>query len=214
MAKASWLTLDPISGSGDASVSNSASENTGRNQRTTTVTGIADGVTPNETYEVIQQGAEEFVEFDESSVTVSKDGGTLTITGKSNSSKLTFSLVYNGVDDPDTADVYEELQLTLPDSYSAGGADTSNGVEITGDPGASGEYTFSITFENIPANATIKDLVEALLVTANGGQTAQIQITQTAGDPYFEFESETITLNAAGDAVTQKISSNTDWTLE
>lgn len=214
MAKASWLTLNPESGSGNASVINSATENTGRNQRSTTVTGVATGVSPNKTYEVIQQGKAEFVSFDSSAASVANSGGTLTITGKSNSAKLTFSLVYGGVDNPDTADVLETLQLTLPDNYTAGGASTANGAEISGDPGASQEYAFSITFENIAANTTINDLVEALKVTAEGGQTAQIQITQTASEASFEFGSATITLDSDGTAVTQTITSNTSWTLE
>lgn len=214
MAKASWLTLNPESGSGNASVINTVSEHTGREQRSTTVTGIATGVSPNREYTLVQQGATEFVEFDNSSASIANSGGSLTITGKSNSSKLTFSLVYGGTDNPDTADVSETLVLTLPDNYTAGGASTANGAEISGDPGATQEYAFSITFDNIAANTTVDDLVEALLVTANGGQTAQIQITQTAGEASFEFGSATLSIGAEGGNVTQTIVSNTSWTLE
>ena len=50
MAKASWLTVSPMSGTGNATVSNKGTVHTGRTQRTTTVTGVAVGVAPNKTY--------------------------------------------------------------------------------------------------------------------------------------------------------------------
>lgn len=206
MPKASWLTLEPMSGSGNQTIVNTGTENTGRNQRTTTVTGTASGVTPNRTYEVIQLGAAEFVSFDEVSMTVSKDGGTLTITGKSNSSKLTFTLVDNNEDEND-------LVLNLPENYTAGGSSTQNGAAITGDPGATAEYEFSVQFTGIAANTTISEKTVAVKVEAEGGQTSQIDITQTAGDPTFEFGEETITLQASGAAVNQTVVSNTSWTL-
>ena len=55
MAKASWLTVSPMSGTGNATVSNTGTVHTGRTQRTTTVTGVAVGVTPNKTYQVVQE---------------------------------------------------------------------------------------------------------------------------------------------------------------
>lgn len=207
MAKAQWLTVSPMSGSGNQTIQNSASAHTGRLQRTTTVTGIASGVSPNRTYTVIQQPKAEFVAFDESEMTVAKEGGTLTVTGTSNSAKLTFSLVDPNEDEND-------LSLSLPANYTAGGASTANGAEITGDPGATAQYEFSIQFTGIAANTTINELTAAVKVEADGGQTAQVLITQTAGDPTFEFSEESITLTAAGTAVTIQVLSNTSWTLE
>lgn len=207
MAKAAWLTVQPMSGSGNQTIQNSGTEHTGRLQRTTTVTGIASGVSPNRTYTVIQQPKSEFVSFDESEVAVAKEGGNLTITGKSNSAKLTFTLVDPNEDEND-------LVLELPENYTAGGSSTANGVEITGDPGATAEYEFSIQFTGIAANATINELTAAVKVEANGGQTAQVTVKQTAGDPTFEFGQESITLTAAGTAVSNTVISNTSWTLE
>jgi GTP pyrophosphokinase len=63
---------------------------------------------------------------------VEKGGGNVTITGKSNSSKLTFSWV-------GTSDV------TLPSKYEAAGEQTSNGSAIAGDPGATAEYEYNVT---------------------------------------------------------------------
>lgn len=210
MAKAAWLTVNPASGNGNATVQNIGTAHTGREQRETTVTGVAVGVSPNKTYKVIQKGKPEFVSFTNGAeTTVGKAGGTLAITGKTNSSKLNFELV-----DLETRVVVEGgLKLTLPSKYTAGGVETTNNVAITGDPGAQQEFEFSITFTGIAANTTIDELTAAMKVTTAGGQSAQIQIKQSAGDPVFSFGQETITLEASGAAVSQTIVSNTSWEL-
>ena len=211
MAKAAWLTVNPASGNGNATVQNTGTVHTGREQRETTVTGVAVGVSPNKTYKVIQKGKPEFVSFTNGAeTTVGKAGGTLTITGKTNSSKLNFELV-NLVET--RAVVAGGLKLTLPSKYTAGGVETTNNVAITGDPGAQQEFEFSITFTGIAANTTIDELTAAMKVTTAGGQSAQIQIKQSAGDPVFSFGQETITLEASGAAVSQTIVSNTSWEL-
>lgn len=210
MAKAAWLTVNPASGNGNATVQNTGTVHTGREQRETTVTGVAVGVSPNKTYKVIQKGKPEFVSFTNGAeTTVGKAGGTLTITGKTNSSKLNFELV----DLKTRAVVAGGLKLTLPSKYTAGGVETTNNVAITGDPGAQQEFEFSITFTGISANTTIDELTAAMKVTTAGGQSAQIQIKQSAGDPVFSFGQGTITLEASGVAVSQTIVSNTSWEL-
>lgn len=210
MAKAAWLTVNPASGNGNATVQNTGTVHTGREQRETTVTGVAVGVSPNKTYKVIQKGKPEFVSFTNGAeTTVGKAGGTLTITGKTNSSKLNFELVNLET----RAVVAGGLKLTLPSKYTAGGVETTNNVAITGDPGAQQEFEFSITFTGIAANTTIDELTAAMKVTTAGGQPAQIQIKQSAGDPVFSFGQETITLEASGAAVSQTIVSNTSWEL-
>jgi hypothetical protein len=210
MAKAAWLTVDPASGNGNATVQNTGTVHTGREQRETTVTGVAVGVSPNKIYKVIQKGKPEFVSFTNGAeTTVGKAGGTLTITGKTNSSKLNFELVNLET----RAVVAGGLKLTLPSKYTAGGAETTNNVAITDDPGAQQEFEFSIIFTGIAANTTIDELTVAMKVTTAGGQSAQIQIKQSAGDPVFSFGQETITLEASGGAVSQTIVSNTSWEL-
>lgn len=210
MVKAAWLTVNPASGNGNATVQNTGTVHTGREQRETTVTGVAVGVSPNKTYKVIQKGKLEFVSFTNGAeTTVGKAGGTLTITGKTNSSKLNFELVNLET----RAVVAGGLKLTLPSKYTAGGVETTNNVAITGDPGAQQEFEFSITFTGIAANTTIDELTAAMKVTTAGGQSAQIQIKQSTGDPVFSFGQETITLEASGAAVSQTIVSNTSWEL-
>ena len=204
MAYASWANPNKTSGNGNDTVSWSASEHTGRSSRTTTATFSASGVEA-KTLTIIQSGKTEFVSFSDSTATVSKEGGTLTITGTSNSSKLTFALTgTNGIG------------LVLPASYTANSVSTSNGAAITGDPGASQQYTFSITFTGIGENTTIASKVSQLTVTPNSGSSAAqtCTITQAAGDAYLTISPNTITIPAAGTpAQSVTVSSNTNWTI-
>lgn len=203
MAYASWLTPSKLSGSGNDTVTVSASAYTGRTGRSTTMTFKAANcedvpVTVNQT------GKTEFVTIQSTASVVKGGVSTLTINGTSNSSKLTFSLGSSPT-----------LALTLPASYTAGGATTTNGAAITGDPGASQQYEFSIAFSNIPENTSIEALVAQLIVTANGGQTATCTITQAAGDAYLNVSPATITLAADGSETgTASVTSNTSWIVE
>ena len=205
MAYASWVTPNKVSGNGDDTVSWSASEHTGRNPRTTTATFAASGVTPSPTLTIVQSGKTEFVSFSDSTAAVDKAGGTLTITGTSNSSKLTFALTgTNGIG------------LVLPSSYTANSVNTNNGAAISGDPGATQQYAFSITFTGIGENTTIDSKTSQLTVTPNSGSSAAqtCTITQAAGDAYLTISPSTITIPAAGTpAQSVTVSSNTNWTI-
>lgn len=200
MAYASWASPNKTTGSGNDTVSWSASVHTGRTARTTTATFSASGV-ESKTLTITQSGKTEFVDIQDTAA-VSKTGGSITITGTSNSSKLTFSLTgTNGIG------------LTLPASYLANSVSTNNGVAITGDPGATQEYTFSITFTNIGENTTISSLVSQLTVTTNNNTTDTCDITQAAGDAYLTISPTSITIPAAGTAQSVTVSSNTSWSV-
>lgn len=200
MAYASWASPNKTTGSGNDTVSWSASVHTGRTARTTTATFSASGV-ESKTLTITQSGKTEFVDIQDTAA-VSKSGGSITITGTSNSSKLTFSLTgTNGIG------------LTLPASYLANSVSTNNGVAITGDPGATQEYTFSITFTNIGENTTISSLVSQLTVTTNNNTTDTCDITQAAGDAYLTISPTSITIPAAGTAQSVTVSSNTSWSV-
>lgn len=200
MAYASWVNPNKVSGSGNDTVSWTGSEHTGRDSRTTTATFAASGV-ESKTLTIIQAGKIEFVDISDTA-TVDKTGGTLTISGTSNSSKLTFALTgQNGIG------------LVLPATYLANSVQTNNGAAIAGDPGAAQEYTFSITFTGIDENTTISSLVSQLTVTDNAGHTDTCTITQAAGDAYLTISPTTINLTAEGTAVSVTVSSNTSWTI-
>ena len=200
MAYASWVTPNKVSGSGNDTVAWTGTAHTGRNSRTTTATFSASGV-ESKTLTIIQAGKAEFVTID-STASVSKSGGSVTISGTSNSSKLTFSIT--GTD---------SIGLTLPSTYTANSVSTSNGAAITGDPGATQQYPFSITFTGIGENTTISSLTAQITVTPNSGTAATCDITQAAGDPYLTISPTTINLTAAGTAVSVSVSSNTSWSV-
>ena len=200
MAYASWVSPNKVSGSGNDTVAWTGQEHTGRSARQTTAQFAASGVTP-KVLTIIQAGKTEFVSIDPTA-SVSKTGGTLTIHGKSNSSKLTFAL---------TGD--NEIGLVLPSKYIANSVETNNGAAITGDPGATQEYDFEITFTGIAENTTIESLLSQLTVTTNNSQTATCAITQAAGDAYLNIAPTTINLTAAGTAVNVTVTSNTSWTV-
>ncbi|MDL2290385.1 hypothetical protein LJB95_03175 [Paludibacteraceae bacterium OttesenSCG-928-F17] len=198
MAKANWCIVNPNTGSGNGTVNVSANVHTGRVQRTTSLTFKAAGVT-DKTVSVNQQAKAEYVILND--ITAEKAGGIITMTGKTNSAKLTFSL---GVGD---------LVVTIPNNYLAGGANTANGANIAGDPGATAEFDFSIQF-TVPVNNTVDAKTKTITVTATGGQTKSATITQAAGDPVLSVSPASITLDADGSIVAVTVSSNTEWTVE
>lgn len=203
----SWLSPSKLSGNGNDTVSVSAlSDNTGRTARSTVVTFKAANCEDVERT-VNQAGKPEFVSFDSATATVAKAGGSVIITGKSNSSKLTFSLGSGGT-----------LNITLPSSYTAAGTSTDNGVAITGDPGSTSEYAFNITISNIAENTSLDTLTKQLIVTDNGSHTATCNISQSAGDPTLSVSPASVDL--AWNAYTESgsasfaVTSNTSWTVE
>lgn len=200
MAYASWVNPDKVSGNGNDTVSWTGQSHTGRSSRTTTATFSASGV-ESKTLTIIQAGKTEFVTID-ATASVAQAGGSVTITGTSNSSKLTFSIT--GTD---------QIGLTVPATYTANSVTTNNGAAITGDPGATQQYTFTITFAGIDENTSISDLSSQLTVTANNGTTAVCDITQAAGSPFLTITPTTINLTAAGTAVSVAVSSNTSWNI-
>lgn len=201
--KIGFVTFNPGSGDGDQAVTVSSEKYEGRVQRTQQVEFGAESGGVKKAATINQAPAAEFVKISPTA-SVGKKGGTVTITGTSNSAKLTFSL---------TPDKSHPLTLQIPASYLAAGKATRNGVAIADDPGATGGFAFSIVFSGIAANATINDLVNTLKVTAAGGQTANTVITQTAGDPFLEIDREVINLDANGTPQTINVNANIKWTI-
>lgn len=200
--KFGFVTVDPVSGSGDQAVSISGDKYTGRLERTANLIVVTNGGVQ-KALVVNQAAAAESVTSDSPTATVAKTGGNVTITGKSNSTKLTFAA---------TPAEENGLTLQLPENYTAAGKQTANGAIIADDPGATGEFVWSITISNVPANVSIEELVAMLSVTAAGGQKAQVTITQAAGDSTLEIDKGTINLDVNGSAQTVNVTSNDEWT--
>lgn len=206
MAKPSWLTITPESGNGNGSIQFSGTEHTGRVARTYAAT-VSNSKTADCTINVSQTPKSEFVTI-QGTAAPTKEGGALTITGQSNSSKLTFSWKQEPA---------PTLVMEIPANYTANGASTANGAEITGDPGATAQYDFSIAF-TVPENTMIGPLTATLVVTSNGGQSAECVITQAAGDAYLwvgeEDQTETsVTIPQDGSVQTVQVLSNDAWTV-
>ena len=206
MAYSAWLVPSKTSGSGNDTVNVTAGvDNTGRNARSTNMTFKAANC-EDVVRQVTQAGKPEFVSI-AGTAAIEKTGGTITISGTSNSKKLTFSLASGGT-----------LTLTLPDNYTANSVSTANGANISGDPGATQEYAFSIQFANVGANPTISAKSCQLIVTDDGGHTATCTITQAAGDPTLSVSPASVTLDwnaySAETSASFTVTSNTNWTIE
>ena len=183
MAKPSWIKTSPSSGSGNATVVvSSTTEHTGRVARTGILTFKAANVANVER-------------------TVNQAGKVVTISGVSNSKKLTFSV---GAGD---------LMIAMPMTYMANSLVTVNGENISGDPGASAEYPFSISI-NVPANTSTSSMSRQIIVTDEAGHTDVCTLTSAAGDAYLNVQLGDIELDYKGTAVNVTVESNTSWTVE
>lgn len=161
------FTLTPKTGTGNAKVSISCSERTGRvDTSPVTFTAKMNGFSVSKSVSVVQKGKPEFVTVNNSAVAVDKKGETVTITGVSNTSKLSFSC-------PDN-------EVTFS-NYTANGASATNGVAISGDPGASAQFTFSIPV-TISANTTASSKRYAMNAVTESGEVATVVFTQVASD--------------------------------
>ena len=199
MAKANWAVVSPSQGSGNATVNvSSSATHTGRNVRTTVLTITAANVAA-KTVNVTQQGKPAYVDAIDNAA-AEKGGQNVTISGKSNAAKLTFSLGTG------------ELEITRPSQYTAGGVKTNNGTAISGDPGASAEYDFSIVI-TVPENTTIGELSRQIVVSDGDGNTDTCLLTQTAGDAMLVVSKTAIELAYTGEAVSFDITSNTSWVI-
>ena len=200
MAKANWAVVNPSSGSGNKTINvSSSAEHTGRSVRSTILTITAANVEP-KTVNVTQQGKPEFTNNNSDTATAVKGGQNVTISGISNSRKLTFSL---GTGD---------LNVSLPATYTAGGVSTSNGSDITGDPGATAQYNWSIVI-TVGENTSVSSLSKQIIVTDEGGNTDTCVLTQAAGDAYLTVSNTAIELTYQGTAVSFNVESNTSWTI-
>lgn len=200
MAKANWLNVNPSSGSGNATVNvSSTAEHTGRVARTTVLTFKAANV-DDVVRTVNQAGKPEYVDIDDSAAS-SKEGKIVTISGVSNSAKLTFSLGTGS------------LNVSLPSSYTANSVTTSNGAAISGDPGATAVYNFSISI-TVPANTGTTSLTRQIIVSDNAGHQDVCLLTLAAGDAYLRVDVGDIELDYKGTAVNVTVESNTSWTVE
>lgn len=211
MAIPSNLTVTPFEGNGNTTISiTSKTKPTGRNNVTSSITGKIVGQSNSVTINVTEKGKAEFVTFSgkDKIVHVGEESETIEITGTSNSSKLTFSWSTNKIGIPNVT------SFKLNNNYTG-----TSGTAITGDPGATAQYTFKVSIV-VPKNNTTDSRDSVLKVTCNTTSiTDNFTISQMAGAAYLYLNSTgtttaSITIPQEGTSQTVKVLSNTDWTFE
>ena len=204
----SYLSWVPKTGTGNAQIKiNSVNPYTGRTDRSTSVPGKIVGKSNAVTVTVLEKAADEFITPDGLTINVAKGGETIHVTGKSNSKLLTFTWKTN-------------FGIANVTSFKVNGSTTAtSGTAITGDPGATGEYTYDVTVV-VPKNETIKARSATLEIKGEGSTVIKtITITQALGDSYLYLNSQgtttaTVTIPKGGGEQTLSVLSNDEWTFE
>lgn len=204
----SYLSWVPKTGTGNAQIKiNSANPYTGRADRKTEVSGKIVGKTNAVTVTVLEKAADEFITPDSLLINAAKGGETIHITGKSNSKLLTFTWKVNfGIANVTSFKVNSSTKAT-------------SGTAITGDPGATGEYTYDVAIV-VPKNETIRVRSATLDIKGEGASVAKtITIIQALGDSYLYLNSQgtttaTVIIPKGGGEQALKVLSNDEWTFE
>lgn len=211
MAIPSNLTVTPSEGNGNKTISvTSKTKPTGRNDVRSSITGKIVGQSSSVTINVTEKGKAEFVTFSgkDKTVHVGEDGETIEITGTSNSSKLTFSWSTNKIG------ISNVTSFKVNNNFIG-----TSGTAITGDPGATAQYTFKVSIV-VPKNNTTDNRDSVLKVTCNTTSiTDNFTISQMAGAAYLYLNSTgtttaSITIPQNGTSQTVNVLSNTNWTFE
>ena len=202
--KKNGIVVSPSTGSGDTTLQVKA-ETANRGNRVVQVATFeveGAGVAVKKEFVANHLPAAEFIEFDNKNPAVDKGGGTITLTGKSNSSKIIFSKGTGNIIGADIAAI----------KFTANGPEATSGTNLSGDPGAKAKYSFSLTL-TAAANETIKARTQQIIATANGGQKATATLNQTAGDPFIEVTPTSIDVPQDGTAVQVTVDTNTTFTV-
>lgn len=202
--KQNGVVVSPSTGSGDTTLQVKA-ETTNRGNRVAQIATFeveGTGVAEKKQFVAKHLPAAEFIDFDNKKPAVDKNGGIITLTGKSNSQKITFSKGTGNIIGANIAAI----------KFTANGAEATNGTAIPGDPGAKAKYSFSLTL-TAAANETIQARTQQIIATANGGQKATTTLNQTAGDPFIEVTPTSIDVPQDGTAVQVTVDTNTTFTV-
>lgn len=202
--KQNGVVVSPSTGSGDTTLQVKAETANRGNRVVQLATFEVEGAGVSEKKQFVARHlpANEFIAFDNNKPAVDKGGGTITITGKSNSQKITFS--------KGAGDIIKASLTSI--KFTANGAEAINGTSIPGDPGAKSKYLFSLTL-TAAANDTIKSRTQQIIATVSGGQKATATLTQTAGDPFIEVTPITIDVPQDGSTVQVTVDTNTTFTV-
>lgn len=198
----SFFKVSPSAGADNAALTiTSLSAHTGRVSRSATFT-VKTTQTPvvTKTVTVKQSPKTEFITVDPIA-DVPAAGGKITITGKSNVAMIGCNL------------------KAICSEFQVAGVAATFDTAISGDPGATAEYSFSVKVliaVNTSARAKTYTLSfsRGAFASASAEKKVTVQIKQLAAAPTLTLDTEAPTLAAAASATaTVNITSNADWTL-
>jgi hypothetical protein len=202
--KQNGVVVSPSTGSGDTTLQVKA-EIADRGNRVVQLACFeveGAGVAEKKQFVASHLPADEFIEFTNKKPAVDKGGGTITLTGKSNSKKITFS--------KGSGDIIGASFTAI--KFTANGAEATSGVAISGDPGAKAKYSFSLVL-TAAENETIQARTQQIIAMAEGGQKATATLSQTAGDPFIEVAPTNIDVPQNGSVVQVTVDTNTTFTV-
>lgn len=205
MAIPSWLTVSPKTGNSNASVTVSAATHTGRTDRSYSLSVKSSSGTPQKTatVTVTQTAKAEFLTVNAISKQAATGNVSISITGKSNAEKIQL------LAHPQASTV--ESGMT-PTKYSVNGTTYNSSTAISGDPGASAEYSWSVSV-NIPPNTSVNDKSYRFGIKTPNTDTQVVTITQSGVAPTLSLDKTSATLAQAGGSSTVAVTSNTSWTV-
>lgn len=175
MAKPTWITIvgsGSATGSGSTTRSLKASAHTGRSSRSGSIKGTTTGGAI-DTVSIVQSGVTEFINVDEVNYSATALGGSITITGTSNSPSLKISSLSN-------SSQLSGWSLKVNKSSVTWNGSTKH--LISGDPGAAATYSFEISV-TVAENKTESKRSITFEITDSGSKptSGTITISQAAG---------------------------------
>lgn len=191
------FTILPSGGTGNTSVTISATLNPGRNQREIEYQAVSTSTDPqiiSNRLIVTQLGGASITMTLPSRVPV--DGGTVTYSGTANLSSLTLS-----------GDLLELCSGGTVNGEPVTKAQLQQGYEVDGDPGATGEYSLSLTFV-IGPNSDVERVITGVLSGDLAYSNLSVNQEGVTQESYIEFTSNIVSdINGSGNvAVTLKAS--------
>lgn len=202
--KKNGIVVNPSTGSGDTTLQVKAeTANLGnRVVQLATFEVEGAGVAVKKQFVASHLPADEFIAFDNNSPAVDKGGGTVTLTGKSNSQMITFEKGAGAIIGANISAI----------KFTVNGAEATSGTNISGDPGAKAKYSFRLTL-TAAGNETIEARTQQIIAKAAGGQKATTTLKQTAGDPFIEVAPTKIDVPQDGSAAQVTVDTNTTFTV-
>jgi hypothetical protein len=205
-----WVILDKTSGSsGSTAVKLSAAAYYGREARTAVTLKVdanelSGHTSADTTFTVKQSGYGNYISISSSTFNLKNTGGNVIIQGVCNWKSMYIISVTGDTDY--LIDNVADFGLTANTVYQSQGA-------ISGDPGATGMYSYYFDTISVASNEETTSKSIVLKLGNASTATATITINIAAAAPYVTLSPTSITIPAANTVQTLKISSNAGWKI-